>query len=446
MQIKKFLIMYFIYVYLVDGNKFCNKVLDEAIKRDIVPNIPKLENTPIPAIHKIEWDLTFHCNDYCNHCVTDSGPKCKEFTTINDSYKIIENIQRYNLLSRIKELYNGKAEFEFSSSSILEKLEKMKKPPTQLNDKLSRSYLECLHGTNYQTLLKVKNSEKKLNFGRPHIRLSGGEFFTWPNNDMKIEKRLKAQTKFLKKIREKLPDYDIWILTNGRFASSENYSDEVINFWSKNLEIEDKKTGKTRICISTDPFHSPPIDSTINDMLKRIWRSCKKYNFSAPFLYGIHGKEIYYAGRAFDKFNLGRLNKLKNKSKSDFNPPKNYRVTTKDLIESDGCNELKGFFVKIKNNAFIPVNNININPSGHLTFCCAQVGDYGDFVNHPENTLKNIIINPISFILRRKKTAIPFLNLAYKMDSEIEIPKNVENAAVVSSTCYQMLSGKRKNY
>ena len=304
MQIKKLLIMSSIYVYLVDVNNFCNKVLEEAIKRDIVPNIPKLENTPIPAIHKIEWDLTFHCNDYCSHCVTNSGPKCKEFTNINDSNKIIDNIQRYNLLGRIKNLYNCEVKFEFSSSSILEKLEKIKKPPTTLNDKLSRSYLECLHGTNYQTVLKVNNSEKKLNFGRPHIRLSGGEFFTWPNNDMKVEKRLEEQTRLLRKIREKLPDYDIWILTNGRFASSDDEADEVIRFWSKNLENEDKYTGKTRICISTDPFHSPPKNSTFKDMLERIWSSCKKYNFSAPFLYGIPGREIYYAGRAFDNFSL----------------------------------------------------------------------------------------------------------------------------------------------
>ena len=425
---------------------FSVEVITEAKKRDLIPNIPLSECTPIPAIHKVEWDLTFHCNDHCMHCVTDSGPECNIFTKTSDAIKIMDNIQKYNIIRRIKNLYVEKVEFEFRSSPILEKLEKKKKPPIHLDDRLSESYLECLHGTNYYTILKTRNDKMKLNFGRPHIRLSGGEFFTWPKNKFKVEdERLKEQSKFLKKLRQTMPEYDIWILTNGRFAVSDEKSDEVIGYWSENLGLEDKTTGKTRICISTDLFHSPPQGSTIEQMLKRMWNSCFKHGLSAPFLYGIHGREIYYAGRAFDKMNVGKLKNFNNVSRSDFNPQKNYTVTTKDLIETDGCNELKGFFVEIRDKGFIPVNNININPEGHLMFCCAQVGDYGDFINYPEIALKNIIRNPIAFMMRKKETVIPFLNLVAEMDPTIKVYGSGKHPAVVSSTCYQMLSEKRKD-
>ena len=47
-------------------------------------------------------------------------------------------------------------------------------------------------------------------------------------------------------------------------------------------------------------------------------------------------------------------------------------------------------------------------------------------------------------MMRKKKTAIPFLDLVSELDPTIEILNQGEHAAVVSSTCYQMLSGKRK--
>ncbi len=179
-------------------------------------------------------------------------------------------------------------------------------------------------------------------------------------------------------------------------------------------------------------------------MLENMWYGCKKNNFPSPFLYGIPKKEIYFAGRAFEKMDIGTYSGFKNASKSTFNPTKNYKVTTNSLVETDGCNELKGFLVKLNENLVIPCNNLNINPDGHLSYCCAQVGDFGDFVNNPVDTLKNVVRNPVAVMMRRGDTVGPFLNLVASMDPSIKVFGKGKDAAVVGSTCYQMLSGKRK--
>ncbi len=433
----------------MDAKIFQQQVIKAAKNKKILPEMIPLDKTPIPAIHKVEWDLTFHCNDYCKHCVTNSGPECKEFTKTSDCEKIIENIKKYNLINRFRIIFkNKKIDFDFKSNSVLKKLENLKKPPAKLTEKISASYLECLHGNNYKTILKIGNEYKKLSFGRPHIRLSGGEFYTWPREKngktLDEKERLKEQSFFLKKLRKNLPEYDIWILTNGRFASNKDQTCKVLSFWNKHIDLENNDTGKTRICISTDPFHSPPSNSSIRDMLDNMWYACKKNHFSSPFLYGIPKKEIYFAGRAFETMDIGKYSDFKNASKSNFNPTKNYKVTTNSLIKSDGCNELKGFFVKVGENLVIPSNNININPSGHLSYCCAQVGDFGDFVNNPVDTLKNVVRNPVAVMMRRGDTVSLFLNLVASMDPSIKVFGEGKEAAVVGSTCYQMLSGKRK--
>ena len=427
----------------MDAINLQQQVIKTAKEKGILPQIPEISKIPIPAIHKIEWDLTFRCNDRCKHCVTDSGPERKEFTTFSDAIKIIDNIAEHTLLKRVRDYFKD-VEFCFKPPAKLKELENLENPPKELTDKLSRDYLDCLHGKNYDTTIKYNNTSKKISFGRPHIRLSGGEFFMWPyrsdNKILSYKKRLEKQSELLKEIRKKLPDYDIWILTNGRFATSQEKADEVIRCWTKNASPIDEQ-GKVRICISIDPFHKPPSSSTIEEMLSRIWKSCKKFNISSPFFYGIPGREIYYAGRAFSTMKTGDLKNFKDISGSKFNPINNYCVATNDLSNT-GCNEVTGFSVKIDNNSMVLVNNINISPDGHLAFCCAQVGDYGDFVNDPVNTLRMLIAHPIAFMLRKKEFVVSFLNLVVEMDPTIKA-YGVRRNAAVGSTCYQLLTGKR---
>jgi hypothetical protein len=89
------------------------------------------------------------------------------------------------------------------------------------------------------------------------------------------------------------------------------------------------------------------------------------------------------------------------------------------------------------------VNNIIVMPSGRLAYCCVCVGDFGDFVNDPEECMKNCMRDPIAMMLRHKLTAASLLNTAAQMDPTIKLFKEGENAAVTGSTCYQLLSGKR---
>lgn len=431
----------------MEAIKLQKHVIKIARERGIIPDIPEINQVPTPAIHKVEWDLTFRCNDYCKHCLTDSGPKRPEFTRIAQTKKIISNIADHSLINRFNKLFS-EVEINFRPPDIYKKLDNLKNPPKKLTFDLTNKYLNCLHGTNYVTSIKINGYNKKMNFGRPHIRLSGGEFFMWPykinGKEISDECRLKYQDQLLDNIRKNLPEYDIWILTNGRFATDQDKTNEVIEYWSKTGNQQDNQ-GKLRICISVDAFHNPPPSSSVKDMLHRIWTACRHYNFPAPYLYGISSENIFNIGRAFYSLDIGPITPSKNSAMPSYNYIKTYRVIANDLVESNGCSEVKGFLVQIHDKYAIPVNNINIDPNGHLTFCCAQVGDYGDFVNDAENSLRNIMINPIAYMIRNKESAIKFLSLAVELDPTIKVFGKGKNAAAVGTTCYQLLTGKRIN-
>jgi len=99
--------------------------------------------------------------------------------------------------------------------------------------------------------------------------------------------------------------------------------------------------------------------------------------------------------------------------------------------------------VQIYDDLIIPVNNINIAPDGHITFCCAQFGDYGDFVKNPKNTLKNLIINPISYMLRNAESIDNLLRLVVELNPTIKLFPDGTTRYATGTTCYQFLTGKR---
>lgn len=428
-------------------NTLVTEVVEQLKKKNKMPSWPE-ETIPIPAINNVELNLTFHCNDHCPHCITESGPEKEESLDPDDANRIINNIKEFSIINRLYVLF-GSGEFECNEIQICKKLSSSQLPPKELTISLKEEYSTCLQGK-YRTSAWHKGRDKiLLNFGRPSIRLSGGEFYMWPyavsGESVGEKDRLEYQSRFLLHLRESLPEYDIWILTNGRFAHDQEHTDKVIENWAKSQQLY-KTKGKIRICISADIFHQPPRGSTIEEMLERIWLSCKKFNLSSPFIYGIPNNRIGYIGRAFQKFTCGiiKKSKIRNISKSKFNPLTDLIVDPIDLIETDGCREVKGFYFSNGSNGII-ANNIVISPSGRMVFCCACLGDYGDFVTSPAICLRNMVVHPVSLMLRSAKTSIDLLNSAVELDPSIKVLGSGEHPAVTASTCYQMMSGKRKH-
>ena len=179
-------------------------------------------------------------------------------------------------------------------------------------------------------------------------------------------------------------------------------------------------------------------------MLNRIWTAAWKYGFMAPHLYGIPNQTIGLIGRALDNFRPGKIqkNEVNNVSQSSFNPLTYIIVDPYDLVKSGGCRETKGFVIKNGEGVLLG-NNVFISPSGHLVYCCACVGNYGDFINNPQECMRTIVTDPLARALRNKETVAPLLNLAAELDPTINIFGTGDNAAVTGSTCFQMLSGKR---
>ena len=401
---------------------------------------------PLPAINDVELYPTFRCNDRCVHCITKSGPEREEALSPADAITAVRHIAEFSLLRRLEKIY-GDGEFRCELPRKCRELEAMERPPKRLSESLKTAYADCLQGRGYTSKWVGGSSCFDLNFGRPSIRISGGEFFMWPSKvngeELSEDQRIHFQGDLLREIRALLPDYDVWILTNGLFAVSRERANKVIERWAEHANSPDAE-GKTRICISVDVFHRPPPRSSVEEMLDRIWTATRKCGFGAPFLYGIPNNRIGYLGRAFGRFKVGKLAKheIKNVSGSPFNPVASITVDPIDLVSTDGCREVQGFYFQHGSVGLI-ANNIVIAPSGHLVYCCACLGDYGDFVHAPQQCLERIVTDPVSVMLRRSETTIVLLNTAVELDPSITVFGTGEYAAATGSTCYQMMTGER---
>ena len=331
----------------------------------------------------------------------------------------------------------GRGIFQFSTPANSEQFDQAHLPPKKLTETLIQEYADAIMGKGCTSVWTNQNQSLTFNFGRPSIRLSGGEFYTWPHkingNKTSEDERLFYQNQLLNHIRKTLPEYDIWILTNGRFAESDEKTDRIIQYWAIDNNEASESKAKTRMTISVDPFHHPPKKSTIEQMLTRLWKSTQKYKMPAPYIYSVTNKKVFLVGRALEKFENG-MNAL-NSDSTFYGDPNN-------LIESNGCNELKGFVCKLPN-GFVLGNNIVVNYTGHLAYCCVCVGDYGDFVSDPSNALKQMLRDPVSLMLRRGSSAAEFLNTAVDLDPTIKVFGESKIDRSTGSTCYQVLSGKR---
>jgi len=419
-------------------------VLATLSARDLIPQFPDGFQVPLPAINKVEFYLSFYGNDCCSHCITDSGPHRKEVMQPHNIRPILENVAKYSVINRLRGVANG-GKFVFDLPGKCKKLDDLAEPPEKMTDELIQQYSDCLMGKGYSSKWVKEDSTVDLNFGRPSVRLSGGEFYTWPHelDGRKIaeNERLVYQKALLDNIREILPEYDIFILTNGRFAESDEKANRVIEHWAGDPTTAG---GRTRMSISLDMFHRPPNGSTVEQMLKRIWAGNKASGLGAPFLYGINNHWVALAGRALEEFGCchGCKVEFKNVSGSSYNPEGDIKLDPVDLVASGGCRELKGFVCETERGAIL-VNNIVIMPTGQLAYCCVCVGDFGNFLQKPEDALKSIMTDPIAMMLRREQTAINLLNIAVELDPTIKVFGYGKNVAVTGSTCYQLLSGKR---
>ncbi|MDD5154071.1 MAG: radical SAM protein [Desulfovibrionales bacterium] len=422
------------------------EVIETLKGRGLLPSLPEGPPIPLPAVNKVELYLSFHCNDRCAHCVTTSGPERQETLSPDDAITVIKHVAQFSVLRQLDRLF-GKGEFRCALPQQFLDLEARKVPPKRLSESLKTAYVDCLQGNGCNSQWITGSLSFNLNFGRPSIRISGGEFFMWPartnGKELSDNQRLDFQGQLLREIRTLLPDYDVWILTNGRFAVSREHADKVIEAWARHANSPNAG-GKTRICISVDVFHRPPPGSSVEEMLDRIWAATRKYGLSAPFLYGIPNDWIGYLGRVFGNFKVGRMKKhtVKNVSGSSFNPVMDLMVDPLDLVGADGCREVKGFYLRHSSGVLI-ANNIYIAPSGHMVYCCACLGSYGDFVREPKRCLENLVRDPISLMLRRAETAISLLNTAVELDPTIKVLGTGEYPAVTGSTCYQLMTGKR---
>jgi len=425
-------------------NELTEKILEKAREQGIISKTRPI--MPMAYVSSAELYLTFCCNDNCIHCITDSGGHRNETMSPENAYKAVANISRYSILDPLQKLY-GNGEYRFTPPSQCKQLDEMSKPPRRLTYSLMRTYNLCATGRGCVSEWVNAEGAFRLNFRKPAIRLSGGEFYMWPRSldgkTLSEDERLNLQGQLIGEIRSKLPAYDLWILTNGRFATDQDRSDKVLRHWAEYAKTSSSES-KVRVCISVDIFHRPPPGSRIIDMLKRIWRSAWEYGFMAPHLYGIPNQSIGLVGRAIENFKPEKVqsNEIKNFSRSTFNPFTYLRVDPIDLVENGGCSETKGFVVEHGEGNLLG-HNIFIDPAENMVYCCACLGSFGDFVNNPRQCLQNIVTDPLACALRNRNTVIPLLNLAAQLDPTIEIFGAGEHRAVTGSTCYQLLSGKR---
>ncbi len=427
-------------------NPFVNKLIKQAKKEGIIPSgLPKM---PPAYISCAELYLTFVCNDQCAHCITESGGKRKETLSPAFAHKAIDNIAKYSILNNLEKLF-GNGTYRHREPPQCRELDEMPSPPKKLKFALMQKYNIAALGKGGLSEWVTDEGVFRLNFRKPTIRLSGGEFYMWPRTvDGKVlteDERLAYQKGLIEKIRTALPQYNIWILTNGRFATSPEKSDKVVEQWAAARRGQDGDS-KTRICISVDVFHRPPANTSIREMLERVWSSCAAFGFDAPHLYGIPNQNIGLTGRALEHFTPGKIEKhqIHNASGSTLNPLTYLLVDPNDLHDSDGCEEVKGFVVgNGEGNAL--VHNVFIAPTGRMVYCCACVGDYGDFINQPKECLESIITEPMALSLRRKTSVAQIMKLAAQMDPSIKIFGEGDWPEATGSTCYQILSGKRLN-
>ena len=425
-------------------NTMTKTVLEKAREQGIIPETRPI--MPMAHISSAELYLTLYCNDNCLHCITDSGGDRKEMMSPEDAHKVIANIAKYSILEPLRKLY-GNGDYRFTPPPQCNQLDEMKKPPDKLTYSLIQTYSACAVGHGCVSEWITAEGTFRLNFRKPAIRLSGGEFFMWPRSlNGKIlseDERLHFQQELIRQIRSELPIYDLWILTNGRFATDQKRADNVLRHWAKYADTSNSES-KVRVCMSVDVFHRPPSGSTITDMLQRIWKSSWKYGFMAPHLYGAPNQSVALLGRAIENFNPGKMQKseIENVSQSSFNPFTYLMVDPLDLVECGGCQETKGFVVGHGESKLLG-HNIFVGPSGDMVYCCACLSSYGDFVNDPRQCLHNIVTDPLACALRRKDTVIPLLKLAAELDPTIRVFGTGEHKEVTGSTCYQLLSGKR---
>lgn len=424
-----------------------SRLIEQAKANGMLPEIPKNVQLPTPSINKVELYPSFHGNDSCTHCITNSGPHRKNLLHPEKANIAIKNVAKHSILTTLSKLLpNG--EFQFIAPKSISRLDTSPHPPASLENCLIQEYADSIMGKGASTLWHYGHQSLLLNFGRPSIRISGGEFFTWPHqlNGEKIplQQRLSFQQNLLATIRYELPDYDIWILTNGRFAENDQLTDVVVSHWSSIKNVDNNSGGRTRIAISVDPFHKPPKGSSIEQMLSRLWKSSLHHLNAAPYVYGVTQKRLFLVGRALNHFNQGAIS-CSNYKKTTDSPLFNLGRLEGDpnnLVESDGCNELKGFICQTPAGAVL-VNNIVINDMGNLAYCCVGVGNYGDFLNSPQEALQQMLKDPISLMLRNGSTAEKLLNLAVAIDPSIKTFGDSQFERATGSTCYQILSGKR---
>ncbi|MCG8569434.1 MAG: hypothetical protein MJB14_04785 [Spirochaetes bacterium] len=428
-----------------DNQKLISQVIEKSRKKGYIKTLPKHLTQLLPAIHNVELYLSFYGNDQCSHCITCSGPHRKETLSPLNAQKIISNIALYRIKNFIIHI-NGAGNYEFTHSPIKAALDKLPQPPLPFSNEILADYNQQMLNKDESASWKKIDTEEKLNFNRPSIRLSGGEFYCWPHQiEGKIlteAERLICQQELIQRIHQKLPEYDIWILTNGRFAESQEQADRVIQHWQVPAHL--RTSNRIRISLSIDPFHAPPHYSNHKQMIKRIWQSALKHLHHAPYIYSLARKKIFLAGRALQQINpkchfKGHLHDQVNDL---FSESVHLETEALDLEKNNGCDEVKGFICSTHNGSFL-ANNLYIHPQGNLAYCCACVGNYGDFIHHPEETLKNMVTDPISVMLRHGKSAACLMNMAIQLDPSLDILKNTSFPAANGTICYQLLSGKR---
>jgi len=422
-------------------NPLLNDLLLNLRDEGLLPEDPSVNNSciPTPLVNSVELYLSFHGNDCCSHCLTFSGPHREEVLSPEDAYKILLSLREHSLIKRIKG-EKGFKELRFYRSPEKCALDNREKPPESFSRDLVSLYADCLQGVGDITVIEKKTASCQLRKSRPTIRLSGGEFYLWPHRiddrETTEEERAGCQRLLLETIRYLLPEYDIWILTNGRFAESRECAERTVRNWLDFSEYRTRRN-QTRICLSVDCFHQPPRGRTRRDMLRYIWKAARKYSDTAPYIYGIPDYKVFLTGRALENF--------------DYRPQK-YGTTAANpcpaetdptfLTDTDGCREVKGFLYA-EGSRCIPVNNIVIDPLGNLCYCCACVGNYGSFLHYPEQSLRRVLTDPVSRLIRKGNTAEVFLNRAVELDPEIKIFGNSPREKAAGSTCYQVLSGFR---
>ena len=423
------------------------RLVERVTSSGYLPEIPATDELPIPSINKVELYLSFHGNDTCLHCITSSGPHRNELLHPRSAEIAIRHIADYSVLNTLNKVCSGGTP-RFFQSSELKRFDAEPAPPESLHDELIVDYANAIMGKGCSGEWYHASGSFPLNFGRPSIRLSGGEFYTWPHqlNGRKVDEaeRLAYQKQLLATIRSHLPEYDIWILTNGRFAESDEKADQVISRWADDGRHGAPERGQTRIVVSVDPFHRPPKGSTVEAMLDRLWRSSFAHLNRAPYIYSITNKKLFLVGRALKHFKCGSLTRHEIKNVSCSSMVNGDRLITdpNNLCASDGCEELKGFVCRTPAGGLL-VNNIVISDKGNLAYCCVGVGDYGDFIQHPRKALVQMLKDPISRMLRNGRSAEKLLNLAVELDPSIKVFGESSQERAAGSTCYQLLSGAR---